>query len=132
MKMIKRPKSLLARNKKSSPSVLSAENNMELLDPTLPLPKENETPLSAQNAEIDPKKTPEAMRKRAESLKKTPFHKLRENPGSHKLANHAKCWECSGGHPEIRDSETYGSIKHCHMDDCPLWIHRPWKAKVTS
>lgn len=56
----------------------------------------------------------------------TPLERLAKNPNSKALAIAGKCFDCqgSGYNPGWRST-----IRHCSIQDCALWHHRPYRPK---
>ena len=52
-------------------------------------------------------------------IRMSPFEKAKENPKSRKYAINAKCYECT--------CEQRNEVKHCQIEDCPLWPLWPWQ-----
>jgi hypothetical protein len=53
-----------------------------------------------------------------------PIEKAKANPKSLRAAINAHCFECGG--------DQYKEVKHCLVEECPLWPHRPWQPKETT
>lgn len=44
-----------------------------------------------------------------------------DNPRSMRAALNAKCWDCSG--------QSKVEVGRCVVEDCSLWLFRPWRGR---